>query len=228
MYQRTNIRSGMAVMSYDGVQVGRVGDVRDDGVTIEKGQFFLHDFRVPFSDISVVRGEELVLVRDHAALRLADTEANEHHTTPTVGIAGVKAPPAHGLGLSPTDLTRARMDSAHFQDHSQYDPRTFREGGAPLPPDQFTEARMDSAKFQDHRLYDVGAGVGAGVGTDVAETERPAVRKQPPLVPHPAREPTRVEIRAAGPGWDPLSVDEDEEKQAPRTSGPDTEPPTRY
>src|SRR5688500_6319733 len=112
MYQRTNIRRGMAVVSYDGVQVGRVIDVKDDGILIEKGEFFLRDFRVPLSDISVVRGEELVLVRDHAALRLADTEANERHTTDTVGIAGVKAPPAHGLGLSPTDLTRARMDSA--------------------------------------------------------------------------------------------------------------------
>ena len=204
-------------MSYDGVQVGRVVDVKEDSITIEKGPFFLRDFRVSISDISVVRGEDIVLVRDHAALRLADHEAHEHHRRDSVGIAGVAAPEAHGLGLSPTDLTRARMDSAKFQDHGQYDLRTFREGGVPLPPDPLVEARMDSAKFQDHRLYDVG------------ETQRPAARKEPPMVPHPAREPLRAELRAAGPGWDPLSVDEDaEEKQAPRTGGPDTDPPTRY
>jgi hypothetical protein len=214
MYQRTNIRRGMAVMSYDGVQVGRVIDVSQDGLVIEKGQFFLRDFQVPFSDISVVRGEEVVLVRDHAALRLAD--ADERHTKDTVGIAGISAPPAEGLKLGPTDLTRARMDSAKFQDHSQYDPRTFREGGPTLKPDPLTEARMDSAKFQDHRLYDVG------------RDDEP-VRKEPATMPPPLSEPALSERRAAGPGWDPLSVDEEEkEKQAPRTSGPDTKPPTRY
>jgi hypothetical protein len=218
MYQRTNIRRGMAVMSYDGVQVGRVIDVKDGSLTVEKGQFFLRDFEVPFSDISVVRGDDIVLVRDHAALRLADTEAHERQAKDTVGIAGVSAPPAHGLGLSPTDLTRARMDSAKFQDHGQYDVRSFREGGEPLPADPLTEARMDSAKFQDHGLYDVGGTVGT-----------PA-REETPVIPQPVREPARTEYRAAGPGWDPLSVDEEaeEKKEAPRTSGPDTEPPTRY
>jgi sporulation protein YlmC with PRC-barrel domain len=217
MYQRTNIRRGMAVMSYDGVQVGRVVDVNADGIVIEKGQFFLRDFRVPFSDISVVRGDDLVLVRDHAALRVADTDTSEHHTRDDVGIAGIAAPPPQGgLGLGPTDLTRARMDSAKFQDHGQYDMRTFREGGEPLPPDPLTEARMDSAKFQDHRLYDVG-------------TASTPAREETPTMPPPMREPAMAERRAAGPGWDPLSVDEDEgEEKVPRTSGPDTEPPTRY
>jgi hypothetical protein len=216
MYQRTNIRRGMAVMSYDGVQVGRVIDVNADGILIEKGQFFLRDFQVPFSDISVVRGEDLVLVRDHAALRLADTESSDVHTRDTVGIAGIAAPPAHGLGLGPTDLTRARMDSAKFQDHAQYDLRTFREGGEPLTPDPLTEARMDSAKFQDHGLYNVG-------------TASAPAREETPIIPPPLREPAPMERRAAGPGWDPLSVDEEaEEKPAPRTSGPDTDPPTRY
>lgn len=214
MYQRTNIRRGMAVMSYDGVQVGRVIDINEDGLVVEKGQFFLRDFQVPFSDVSVVRGDELVLVRDHAALRQADTESQ---TRDTVGIAGIAAPASQeGLGLGPTDLTRARMDSAHFQDHGQYDLRTFREGGTPLPPDPLVEARMDSAKFQDHRLYDVG-------------TPDVPAREETPTIPPPLREPAMAERRAAGPGWDPLSVDEEaEEKQAPRTGGPDTKPPTRY
>ena len=215
MYQRTNIRRGMAVVSYDGVQVGRVIDVRDGGIIVEKGQFFLRDFLVSLSDISDVRGDDIVLMRDHAALRQADTQESERNEK-DVGIAGIHAPEAHGLGLGPTDLTKARMDSAHFQDHSQYDPRTFREGGEPLPPDPLTEARMDSAKFQDHGLYDVGGTLGT------------TAKKETPVIPHPAHEPALTERRAAGPGWDPLSVDEEVEKEAPRTSGPDTKPPTRY
>ncbi len=216
MYQRTNIRRGMAVVSYDGVQVGRVIDVRDGGITVEKGQFFLRDFQVSLSDISDVRGDEIVLTRDHAALRQADTQEHER-SGKDVGVAGIHAPAAHGLGLGPTDLTKARMDSAHFQDHSQYDPRTFREGGTPLTPDALTEARMDSAKFQDHSLYDVGGTLGT------------TAKKETPVMPPPVHEPALTERRAAGPGWDPLSVDEEaEEKKVPRTSGPDTEPPTRY
>ncbi len=108
------------------------------------------------------------------------------------------------------------MDSAKFQDHAQYDLRTFREGGEPLTPDPLTEARMDSAKFQDHGLYNVG-------------TASAPAREETPIIPPPLREPAPMERRAAGPGWDPLSVDEEaEEKPAPRTSGPDTDPPTRY
>jgi hypothetical protein len=208
----------MAVVSFDGVQVGRVIDVVEGGFTIEKGQFFLRDFLVSLSDISEVRGEQIVLMRDHGALRQLDSQTTEHHGRDTVGVAGIHAPEAHGLGLGPTDLTRARMDSAKFQDHGQYDLRTFREGGEPLPPDPLTEARMDSAKFQDHRLYDVGGTVST-----------PAREEEAPVMPLPVREPARTEIRAAGPGWDPLSVDEQaEEKKVPRTGGPDTDPPTRY
>ena len=221
MYQRTNIRRGMAVVSFDGVPVGRVVDVRPGSITIEKGHFFHRDFEVPLSDISEVRGDDLVLMRDQAALKQVATVETEHHAK-DVGIAGIHAPPAHGLGLGPTDLTRARMDSAHFQDHTQYDPRTFREGGVPLTPDPLTEARMDSAKFQDHRLYNVGGSVGSTVGP-------PEPDETTPVIPPPVREPARTEFRAAGPGWDPLSVDEEaEEKKAPLTSGPDTKPPTRY
>jgi hypothetical protein len=187
MYQRTNIQRGMAVMSFDGVQMGRVIDVTSEGITIQKGQFFLRDFLVPFSDISMVRGDEIILLKDHAALRHSDTEKHEGTEKGTVGIAGYAAPPpGEGLGLGPTDLT---------------------------------EARMDSAKFQDHERYYLQPTGGATPVTD------PEAQYFP--LPH---EPPRVERRAAGPGWDPLSVDEEKEKEkeAPRTGGPDTKPPTRY
>ncbi|HYH95409.1 PRC-barrel domain containing protein [Hyalangium sp.] len=200
MYQRTNIQRGMAVMSFDGVQMGRVIDVTSEGITIEKGPFFLRDYRVPFSDISTVRGDEIILMKDHAALRHSDSEKHEGTANGTVGIAGYAAPPpGEGLGLGPTDLTEARMDSAKFQDHGRYY----------LQP--------------------------TGGSTPVAdEAERPSEETRPLITDPEAQyfplphEPPRGERRAAGPGWDPLSVDEEQEKEAPRTGGPDTKPPTRY
>jgi hypothetical protein len=92
---------------------------------------------------------------------------------------------------------------------------------------------MDSAKFQDHGRYDLKPTGEAEEGT--ANAGRPREESRPrtsdagshyvPL--HP--EPPAAERRAAGPGWDPLSVDEEApKKEAPRTSGPDTDPPTRY
>ena len=189
MYHRTNIQRGMTVMSHDGVQLGRVIDVTTDGIVVEKGALSLKDLRIPFSDISVVRGDEVILLRDHTAMRKAGMEQREGNAKGTVGVAGIAAPPPQGgLGLGPTDLT---------------------------------EARMDSAKFQDHGQYDLGPTGGA------AETRPSIPAPEPQHLPQP-HEPPMVERRAAGPGWDPLSVDEELEKGAPRTSGPDTEPPTRY
>ncbi len=140
MYQRTSIRRGMAVMSSDGVQVGRVIDVTTDAIIIEKGLFFLRDFRIPIDDVSLVRGDEVILMRDHTAMRKADSEVETERAS---------------------------------------------------------------------------------------EERRPRVSTpEAPSFPLP-HEPPLSERRAAGPGWDPLSVDEELE-QASRTSGPDTKPPTRY
>jgi len=203
MYQRTNIRRGMAVMTRDGVQMGRVIDVTADGITIEKGHFFHKDFRVSLADISMVRGDEIVLLRDHADLRRADADTEKHAGTAhgTVGMAGHAAPPpGGGLGLGPTDLTEARMDSAKFQDHGKYH----------LQPTGGSTPVTDVAE----RLPD--------------EELRPAApAPAAPFIPV-AHEPPLAERRAAGPGWDPLSVDEEAEKEVPRGSGPDTKPPTRY
>jgi hypothetical protein len=144
MDPRTNIRRGMAVMSYDGVQMGYVIDVTTDSIIVQKGALTLKDLRVPFTDISTVRGDEIILVKDHAAMEREDTEYREGTSKGPVVASGFAAP-------SPE-------------------------------PQRFPQ-------------------------------------------PH---EPPLAERRAAGPGWDPLSVDEERERAAPRTSGPDTEPPTRY
>jgi hypothetical protein len=204
MYQRTNIRKGMAVMSRDGVQMGRVIDVTSDSIIIEKGQFFLKDLPVSFADISTVRGDDIILLRDRAELRHADSPTEKHlgKAHGTVGMAGIAAPPpGPGLGLGPTDLTEARMDSAKFQDHGRY---YLQPTGGSTPVADMAERLPDE--------------------------EIPPARTTPaaPFIP-PPHEPPMVERRAAGPGWDPLSVDEEVEKETPRTGNlDDTEPPTRY
>ncbi|KFE66259.1 PRC-barrel domain-containing protein [Hyalangium minutum] len=204
MYQRTNIRQGMTVMSRDGVQIGRVVEVTVAGIVIQKGQFFfIRDFEVPLSDISKVQGDEIILLRDHAELRRADHEAEKHEGTAkgTVGVAGIAAPPpGEGLGLGPTDLTEARMDSAKFQDHGRY---YLQPTGGSTPVTDVAQGLPDE---------------------EIRPAATPSEEAYHPI-PH---EPPLTERRAAGPGWDPLSVDEELEKEAPRTSGPDPKAPTRY
>ncbi len=204
MFQRANVQRGMAVLSYDGVQVGRVIDTEPGVIIIEKGVFFPRDFRVPLSEISNVQGEELVLVRDRAALQLWYMESVEG----TVGVAGHAAPPLRGgLGLTPADLAQARMESAKFQDHGRYDVRPGSHGGLGLGPTDFIQARMDSAKFQNHRRYDVGP------SPDPEETDATEEDVSHPSRPMPASEPPRAERRAAGPDGE---------------SDPGSKPPTRY
>lgn len=202
MYQRTNIRSGMIVMSQDGVQLGRVVDVTAAGIVIEKGNFFfLKDFEVPLSDISMVRGDEIILLRNQSELRRADSEKHAGNANGTVGVAGIAAPPpGEGLGLGPTDLTEARMDSAKFQDHGRYH---LQPTGGSTPVTDVAQSLPD-------------------------EEIRPAVTpSEEPYHPIP-HEPPPMERRAAGPGWDPLSVDEEVEQETARTSGPGPKAPTRY
>ena len=92
---------------------------------------------------------------------------------------------------------------------------------------------MDSAKFQDHGRSHLQPTGGSTPVTDVAQS-LPDEEIRPATMPseeayHPIpHEPPLTERRAAGPGWDPLSVDEEVEKEAPRTSGPDPKAPTRY
>ncbi|SEU02275.1 PRC-barrel domain-containing protein [Stigmatella erecta] len=67
MFER--MRSGMAVLSRDGVHVGRIVDVTADGIVIEKGLIFHRDFVVPFHDVAQFQGDEIVLSLDKASLR---------------------------------------------------------------------------------------------------------------------------------------------------------------
>ncbi len=217
MVERNDIQRGMVVRSRDGAQVGRIIDVMNDGLVVEKGAFFTRDYFIPYREVQAVSGEGVLLAqtREHLA-RMHRQEAPVHTHAGTV--ASVDATGA--LSLGPTDLEEARMDSAKFQDHGRYMPGAGRHevpttagmyasapsGALGLGPTDLTEARMDSAKFQDHGQYDVRP-TGAAAHEHVHEHLGP-------------------ERRASGPGWDAL--DEEEEKKAPVTGGPDTDTKTRY
>jgi len=159
MFER--MRSGMAVLSRDGVHVGRIVDITEDGIVIEKGLIFHRDFVVPFHDVAQFQGDEIVLSLDKASLR-----------------------GAHGRSLMPPEPSAARRDD--------------------------TSSLLDDA-----------------------ETMTPAAVARPlapaGIFPSSAPEPALSERRAAGPGWDPMSADEEpaERKPAPRM-GPEHDPLTRY
>ncbi len=209
MIQRRDVRRGMAVKSRDGAQVGRILDVTDEGLLVEKGVFLVRDYLIPFREVYAVSGEDVLLDQTREHLERAHRAAGT--------LAAVET---GRLGQSPNDFTEARMDSAKFQEHGGYTPTAGGWGHQPgaamhagpsgnlgLGPTDLTEARMDSAKFQDHGQYDVRP-------TGAAAHEHEHVHEH--LGP---------ERRASGPGWDAL---DEEEKKAPVTGGPDTDTKTRY
>jgi hypothetical protein len=163
MFER--MRSGMAVLSRDGVHVGRIVDVTADGLVIEKGLIFHRDFVVPFHDVAQFQGDEIVLSLDKAALR-----------------------GAHGMSLLSPEPSEERVETS------------------PPPP---LDAALDDAETMTPAA--------------VARTRMP---EMPGFFPPSAAEPALYERRAAGPGWDPMSADEEE---TPASRGaPDSDPLTRY
>jgi hypothetical protein len=120
MVQRSDIQLGMVVRTRDGTQVGRIIDLMNDGLVVEKGAFFIRDYFIPYREVQAVSGEELFLNQTRAHLE------RMHHQQGTVSthlgtVASVDATGA--LSLEPTDLEEARMDSEKFQDPGQYDVR---------------------------------------------------------------------------------------------------------
>jgi len=118
MFQREQIREGMVVRSRDGERLGRVSRVEADGFVLEQGMLVQRDYRMTFVDIASIQGDTLVLLRDKDDVHGAWSEEPV-----AVGAGGQVAAGEFqgGLHLSPRDLEEARMDSAKFQDHGQYD-----------------------------------------------------------------------------------------------------------
>lgn len=113
MAQRMDVRVGMVVKSKDGHRLGKVIGLAEDAFVVEKGVFYARDYRVPFRSVERIEDDDIHLSLDKDALRKASLgdflEASDR------------------LDMGPESLSEARMDSAKFQDHEQYDVRTESE-----------------------------------------------------------------------------------------------------
>jgi uncharacterized protein (TIGR02271 family) len=105
MFQRSNIREGMIVRSIDGEKLGKVFAVSDAEFHIEKGLFFPKDYLVRYSEVSDIRGDEIILNHGREALRSLSGEERYGTTAGLGGGAGVGpgalgASAATGFGAS--------------------------------------------------------------------------------------------------------------------------------
>ncbi len=107
MAQRMDVRVGMDVKSKDGHRLGKVIGLAADAFVVEKGVFYAKDYRVPFSSVDTIEGDDIRLLLDKDQIRKASL--------------GEVLEAADRLDLSPDKLSEARMDSAKFQDHGRYD-----------------------------------------------------------------------------------------------------------
>jgi hypothetical protein len=106
MAQRMDVRVGMDVKSKDGHRLGKVIGLAADAFVVEKGIFYAKDYRVPFSSVSTIEGDDIRLSLDKDQLHKASL--------------GEVLDAADRLNMAPDSLSEARMDSAKFQDHDQY------------------------------------------------------------------------------------------------------------
>jgi hypothetical protein len=121
MAQRMDVRIGMDVKSKDGHRLGKVIGLLADAFVVEKGVFFPKDYRVSFSAVETIDGDDIRLLVDRERLQKAS-------------LGEVLGTVSH-LDSRPESFTEARMDSAKFQDHDQYDvrPESEKEGEATRP-----------------------------------------------------------------------------------------------
>ncbi|WP_309890482.1 hypothetical protein [Archangium sp.] len=107
MAQRMDVRVGMHVKSRDGHRLGKVIGLVADAFIVEKGVFYATDYRVPFSSVETIEGDDIRLLLDKEYLRKASI--------------GEVLEASDRLDVTPSSLSEARMDSAKFQDHGRYD-----------------------------------------------------------------------------------------------------------
>jgi hypothetical protein len=113
MAQRMDVRVGMDVKSKDGYRLGKVIGLAADAFVVEKGVFYARDYRVPFSSVETIDGDDIRLLLDKDQIRKASL--------------GEVLEATDRLDMSPDTLSEARMDSAKFQDHDQYDLRSTKD-----------------------------------------------------------------------------------------------------
>jgi uncharacterized protein (TIGR02271 family) len=98
MFQRSQLKEGMTVRSFDGEKLGRVFALGDDAFHIEKGLFFPKDYLVRYAEVSDIRDGEIILMHGRESLLRLSSEARYGTTT--------------GLGTS-TAATDLRTDTGY-------------------------------------------------------------------------------------------------------------------
>lgn len=101
MFQRSDVKEGMIVKTIEGQKLGKIFAVGDGEFHIEKGIFFPKDYVVRYSEISDIKGEDIILNQGSAALRQQSTEDQSTATTTTAGM-GASAAAASGLNRGGT------------------------------------------------------------------------------------------------------------------------------
>ncbi|WP_224362793.1 PRC-barrel domain-containing protein [Hyalangium versicolor] len=74
MFERSEIQKGMTVRSIDGHKLGRIVDITDEELIVEKGFFRRRDFAVRFSDVREVAHGEVLLQHGQDSLFAAPRE----------------------------------------------------------------------------------------------------------------------------------------------------------
>ncbi|WP_163864069.1 YsnF/AvaK domain-containing protein [Myxococcus eversor] len=120
MFQRKDVREGMAVRSIDNEKLGKVFAIGDDAFHIERGLFFPKDYRVAFSEVSEIRDGEVILNRGKDALQQV-SDAERAKGTAGAGMAAG----AMGLASERTTKTETRVRNG--------DPDISRGTVTPLP-----------------------------------------------------------------------------------------------
>ncbi|WP_342376479.1 hypothetical protein NVS55_34945 [Myxococcus stipitatus] len=68
MFNPADIQKGMTTRDRDGENLGSILSVDAAGFLIEKGQFFPRDYRVSFSEVTDIDGDDVYLREDLASL----------------------------------------------------------------------------------------------------------------------------------------------------------------
>ena len=136
MFQRSQLKEGMTVRSFDGEKLGRVFALGDDTFHIEKGLFFPKDYLVRYAEISDIRDGEIILL--HGRESLLNLSGADKYGTTTTGY-GTTAGLGTSTGLG-TD-TGLRAD-ASTTDRS-WDARKTEEVAIPVHKEQLEVTKRD-------------------------------------------------------------------------------------
>jgi uncharacterized protein (TIGR02271 family) len=117
MFQRSNVREGMIVRSIDGEKLGKVFAIQEGEFLIEKGLFFPKDYVCRYSEISDIRGDEIILMHGKEGLRRFSLDEDRGVLAGTGAGAGV-GPGAVGMPMEPTTGLGLGADTAGLTAHA--------------------------------------------------------------------------------------------------------------